>query len=303
MCHTQTPAAASLEKNIITHKLENSLNRRALVEDVKGAGILIDQTPEQYDLEKNINGLKLKSALEATNRPSPSDLKDSNIMVAKNKDLEKAINTDTVKAALEKRPAPDELQEGLLKTPHEAKKGELESSIAKDYLEKKLTPGRRPTVNDITAAGILKDAVRDKADSLSKELAKDSVKKDLSVGRRSSLEDLKAAGIIKSTIEEGAAKIETEHKKKALNSTVGRRPSMQAVGDLGILQTADVVPDAVDHAAEVAKDQEAAKVQAVKDAEAPPAPPAPKPAPAPAAAATPPPAAETTTKKGFMGLW
>jgi hypothetical protein len=132
------------------------------------SGILIDATPEKYALEKNIKAVQLKNQLEATNRPTAEKLAEQNIMRAsdKPKDLEKAMATDAVKSALENRPDKEELAEGILKTPHEAKKAELEQSIAKDTLEKKLDTSRRPTVADVEAQGILKDPVRAKSDSL-----------------------------------------------------------------------------------------------------------------------------------------
>ncbi|GMI36828.1 hypothetical protein TeGR_g13620, partial [Tetraparma gracilis] len=76
-----------------------------------------------------------------------------------------------------------------------------------------------------------------------KQIASDTVKKE--IRRRSSAEDLKAAGILKTSVEEGAGKLEGQMRKQSLDKKVGRRPSMQEIGDLGLLNKEDVVEDAV----------------------------------------------------------
>jgi hypothetical protein len=233
-------------------------------------------------LEKNIVSIKLSNELNKAHRPTADALKSSNVMQSAGAALSKCINTDALKASLENRPDAGDVKEGIIKTEMDARKDELKAEMVKDSLEKALntTTGRRPTVEDISAAGILKDSVRDKSDSLSKALAADKLSKE--VKRRSSAEDLKAAGILKSAVDSGVCKLEASQRKESLSKAVAKRPSMQSVGEAGLLKQEDVVHDAVDHSSVQVAVKEEEKVKATEEPVS---------------------VEEPKKKKGLFGLW
>jgi hypothetical protein len=173
------------------------LKDRPTKETLEAAAILIDQTPEQHALEKNLAKSMLSRGLNATNRPSYESLKEDNIIVdnCKVKELEKAMATDKLKVGLENRAEADDLKEkGVLKTANDANKESLEKSMAKDKLSKELNKDQRPSVDELKEKGVVKDEMRVRAESLTTEMAKTSLKNELA--GRPSVEEVKKAGVL-----------------------------------------------------------------------------------------------------------
>ena len=79
-----------------------------------------------------------------------------------------------------------------MKSPVEAKKDELEKTMAKDKLGKELNSVNRPTINEVKDSGIHKDTMRVRAESLTKEMAKTSLKGDLE--KRPGPDEVKVSG-------------------------------------------------------------------------------------------------------------